>query len=190
MNFGEIYLKELLRRYKSSFDITENFTFGSITYPAYAQFCSLSEKYVLKKEAKLWAIKAFEHVLFIKEDKVTEDTLNSIMNVITDRAEPEFVRRGEKYPEKDHMCTYLTFVILSSKTPDKTIKKKISKFHYDRGYLFNFRGHSEARLAVVSLEDGDITTNYSGKELKDLLKDVYEKSVKEAATDKVTKSVS
>ncbi|WP_051204658.1 hypothetical protein [Butyrivibrio sp. VCD2006] len=196
MTFGDVYLKELLRRYEASFDITNNFTLGNTTYPAYARFCSLSEKYVLKKEAKLWAIKAFEHVLFIREDEFTNEKLENIMSVIRDHAEPEFVRMGQKYPEKDHMCTYLTFVVLASKTPDKALKKAIKKFHFDRGYLFNFRGHSEARLAVVSLEDGDVTTNYSGRELKDLLIDVYNKTgafsenFTEAATDEVYESVS
>lgn len=196
MNFRDAYLKELLRRYEASFDITENFSLGDTDYAAYAWFCSLSEKYVLKKEATLWSIKAFEHVLFIKEDALTEDTLNDIMSVITDYAEPELVRHGEKYPEKDHMCTYLTFVILTSKTPDKPLKKAIRKFRYDRGYLFNFRGHSEARLAVISMDDGEVSTNYSGRELKELLSDVYSKThvicnnITEAATDLDYKSVS
>ncbi|SDB68531.1 MULTISPECIES: hypothetical protein [unclassified Butyrivibrio] len=196
MNFRDAYLKELLRRYEASFDITENFSLGDTDYAAYARFCSLSEKYVLKKEATLWSIKAFEHVLFIKEDALTEDTLNDIMSVITDYAEPELVRHGEKYPEKDHMCTYLTFVILTSKTPDKSLKKAIRKFRYDRGYLFNFRGHSEARLAVISMDDGEVSTNYSGRELKELLSDVYSKThvicnnITEAATDLDYKSVS
>lgn len=196
MTFGDVYLKELLRRYEANFDITINFTFGNSTYPAYARFCSLSEKYVLKKEAKLWAIKAFEHVLFIKENEFVQKDLENIMSVITDHAEPELVRSGQKYPEKDHMCTYLTFVVLASKTPDKATKKAIRKFHYDKGYLFNFRGHSEARLAVISLEDGDVTTNYAGKELKDLLSDAYSKAsgisgtITEAATDEVYESVS
>ncbi|WP_022761189.1 hypothetical protein [Butyrivibrio sp. AD3002] len=196
MNFRDAYLKELLRRYEASFDITENFSLGDTDYAAYARFCSLSEKYVLKKEATLWSIKAFEHVLFIKEDALTEDTLNDIMSVITDYAEPELVRHGEKYPEKDHMCTYLTFVILTSKTPDKPLKKAIRKFRYDRGYLFNFRGHSEARLAVISMDDGEVSTNYSGRELKELLSDVYSKThvicnnITEAATDLDYKSVS
>ena len=196
MSFGDVYLKELLRRYESSFDITHNFIFGNTTYPAYARFCSLSEKYVLKKEATLWSIKAFEHVLFLQVDDFSEIEFENIKSVVTDLAEPEFVRRGEKYPEKDHMCTYLTFVVMTSKTPDKAMKKAIRKYHFDKGYLFNFRGHSEARLAVVSLEDGDVTTNYSGRELKDLLKDVYKttsgfsETITEAATDEIYESVS
>ncbi|WP_049945942.1 hypothetical protein [Butyrivibrio sp. LC3010] len=173
MTLTDVFLQELLRRYQANFDITENFTLGDTTYPAYAWFYSLSEKYVLKKEATLWAIKAFEHVLFSKVDSVSEDTLDDIMTTITNEAEPILVRKNEKYPEKDHMCTYITFIVVSSKDPDEIAQKKIRKFHFDKGYLFNFRGHSEARLAVVSMESGNVWTNYSGRDIKPLLTDAY-----------------
>ena len=66
------YLRELLGRYRANFDITEDFTLGNKVYSAYARFFSLGEKYVLKKEAKLWAIRAYEHVLFIKTKSIDE----------------------------------------------------------------------------------------------------------------------
>ena len=177
MSFTDSYLQELLRRYKANFDITKNFKLADKIYPAYAWFYSLSEKYVLKKEAKLWAIRAYEHVLFIKEDQLTKEKLSEIMDVITDHAEPELVRKNERFPEKDHMCTYITFVVLTSKYPDQETIKAVQKFHYDRGYLFNFRGHSEARIASISMESGKVITNRSGKDLKDLLEDTYNKTV-------------
>ena len=64
---SDAYLQELLRRYQANFDVTENYKFGEILFPAYAFFHSMSEKYVLRKEAQLWAVKTFEHVFFIKE---------------------------------------------------------------------------------------------------------------------------
>ena len=176
MKSNDAYLQELLRRYQANFDITENFILGETTYPAYAWFYSLSEKYVLKKEAQLWAIKAFEHVLFMKKDCVTAETLTELMNVVKTEAEPALVRKHNKYPEKDHMCTYITFVVLTSKDPDAETIKAIHKFNYDRGYLFNFRGHCEARLAVVSMESGMVVTNRSGKDMKELMEDAYRKT--------------
>ena len=189
MSFTDSYLKELLRRYQANFDITENFKLGDKLYPAYAWFYSLSEKYVLKKEAKLWAIRAYEHVLFIEEDQLTQEKLLDLMDVITDYAEPELVRKNDKYPEKDHMCSYITFVVLTSRDTDAQTAKAIKKFNYDKGYLFNFRGHCEARLAAVSMESGQVITNRSGKDMKSLLEDAYIKTVDivktqtEAATD-------
>lgn len=172
---SETYLGELLRRYQANFDISENYTLADKTYPAYAYFCSLSEKYVLKKEAQLWAIKAYEHVLFENVSSFNRDNINDLKEVIESHMEPELVRKGQQYPEKDHMCTYLTFVIISENEPSVETISAIKKFKYDRGYLFNFRGHSEARLTLISLSSGTVYSNYCGRDLRDLLSDVYTK---------------
>ena len=167
------YFCELLERYRANFDITKDFQLGANIYPAYARFFSLGEKYVLKKEAKLWAIRAYEHVLFIETGEVLPETLKEIQRTIEDEMEPELVRRGEKYPEDDHMCSYLTFVIISEKTPEKEMQKAIRKFSYDKGYLLGLRGHSQARIACACLDSESVITNYAGKELKKLLTNTF-----------------
>ncbi len=167
------YFRELLKRYRANFDITEDFRLGSNIYPAYAQFFSLGEKYVLKKEAKLWSIRAYEHVLFIKTYEVVPETLSEIRKTIEQHMEPELVRKGEKYPEPDHMCSYLTFVIISDKTPDKEIQKEIKRFSYDKGYLLGFRGHSQAKIACAFLDSESVLTNSAGRELKSLLTNIF-----------------
>ena len=169
----EAYLEELLLRYRANFDITKNYEIGSKVFPAYAFFSSLGEKYILKKEAKLWAIRAYEHVFFLKENEFSIDALDKIKVFIEETAEPDLVRKNEKYPEKDHMCSYLTFVIISDKTPDKETQKAIKRFNFDKGYLFNFRGHSEARLIVASLDTNSVCTNRNGKELRKMFEDAF-----------------
>ena len=170
---SESYLEELLLRYRANFDITKNFEMGSEVFPAYAFFSSFGERYVLKKEARLWAIKAYEHVFFRNVKEVSTDTLNKIKAFIEETAEPDLVRKNQKYPEKDHMCSYLTFVIISDKAPDEETQKAIKRFNYDKGYLFNFRGHSEARLIVASLDNNSICTNRNGKELRKMFEDAF-----------------
>jgi len=135
----------------------------------------MSEKYVLKKEAQLWAIKTFEHVFFVKEDSFSAEKINKIKDLIINRIEPELVRKKEKYPEKDHMISYITFIVICDSVPDADTKRLIKKFHFDKGYLFNFRGHSEARLAVVTMDTKDVFTNYVGRELKTMLFDIFKK---------------
>ena len=172
---SDAYLKELLRRYQANFDIYENYTVGSETYPAYAWFHSFSEKYVLRKEAQLWAIKAYEHVFFIKEKELTLELLDEYKRRITEEIEPELVRKGEKYPEKDHMCSYITFVVLTDKAPSKEVQSAVKKFSFDKGYMFNFRGHSEAHFICADMETGSVYTNKGGKNQKEMLEDVFRK---------------
>ena len=175
----EAYLDELLDRYRANFDISAPYRVGERTYPAYARFFSLGEKYVLKKEAKLWAIRAYEHVFFITAERMSADDLPQIRREIEEHIEPELVRNKEKYPEKDHMSSYLTFVIICEKTPDDEIQKAVKKFSYDRGYLLGFRGHSQARIACAFLDNESVLTNYAGKELKKLLTNIFTKINKE-----------
>ncbi len=174
------YFEALLCRYQANFDIEKNFKLGNIIYPAYAWFYSFSEKYVLKKEAQLWAVKNYEHVFFIKTDDFKAEDLENISTAITEHVEPELVRKNGKYPEKDHMCSYMTFIIISEKTPDDQTLKAIKKFRYDKGYMFNFRGHSEARIALVALDSESIVSNYSGRDLKELMADVFARAEKSA----------
>lgn len=169
----ETYLEELLLRYRSNFDITKNYEIGTEVFPAYAYFSSFGERYVLKKEARLWAIRAYEHVFFMKENMVSEDSLQKIKSLIEETIEPVLVRKNMKYPEKDHMCSYLTFVIISDKTPDKETQKAIRKFSFDKGYLFNFRGHSEARVLVAGLDTNSVYTSRTGKELREMFEDAF-----------------
>lgn len=163
------YLKELLRRYSANFDITEDYALEGKVYPAYAQFFSLGEKYVLKKEAIIWSIRAYEHVLFIKTDSIDEKLLSELKMTMEQVMEPVLVRKGNKYPEKDHMCSYLTFVIISKTTPTPQVQKLIKSFSFDKGYLLNFRGHTEGRLGCVFLDSHGCVTNKAAKELKTLL---------------------
>ena len=172
-NTSDAYFTDLLNRYRANFDITENYMLGGKVYPAYARFYSFGEKYVLKKEARLWAIKAYEHVLFIKTKSVDEKLIEEIRQTITEHVEPVPVRGNEKYPEKDHMCSYMSFVILSETTPDASIQKAIKKFRFDKGYLFNFRGHSEAKIACACMDSETVITNYAAKELQKLLTIVF-----------------
>ena len=169
------YLNIILARYARSFDIFKEHVINERQFAAYAYFSSLGEKYVLVKKAKLWSVKAFEHVFFLEEDSCTPELLQGLMESVVNYMEPVLVRKGEKYPEKDHMYTYLTFAVLCRKSPDEAAKKAIRNFRFDKGYLFSMRGHSEAKLVVVDLEEREVLTNPAGKSLRKM----YEKAFAE-----------
>lgn len=170
---SDAYFNELLNRYRANFDITEDYALGERIYAAYARFFSLGEKYVLKKEAKLWSIRAYEHVLFIKTKSIDLNLIEEIKRTMEQDMEPLMVRKGEKYPEKDHMCSYLSFVIISETTPSPEVQKAIRRFRFDKGYLMNFRGHSEGKLGCVFLDSKTSLTNYAAKELKPLFTNIF-----------------
>ena len=87
--------------------------------------------------------------------------------------EPRLVRNDNKYPDKNHMYSYLTIAILSEKSMDKTLVKKVRKFKFEKGYLFNFRGFSQSRLVCASMEDEQVVTNYHARQLKKMFKETF-----------------
>lgn len=167
------YLNIVLARYARSFDVYKERAINGRQYTAYAYFSSLGEKYVLVKKAKLWSVKAYEHVFFLAPETLTPELLDDLMREVKEYMEPVLVRHGEKYPEEDHMYTYLTFAILCDKTPDPEALKAVRKFRFDKGYKFSMRGHAEARLVVADVSGKNVWTNPAGAELKKLYRKAF-----------------
>ena len=76
----------------------------------------------------MWTTNSHEHILFMTVDEVSEDTLQEVRSLLENYMEPRLVRNDNKYPAKNHMYSYLTIAILSEKSMDKTLVKKVRKF--------------------------------------------------------------
>ena len=177
----ELYLDRILAKYRSFFDIKRDYEINGKKFSAYAYFESTNEKYVLTRKANLWRAKAFEHVVFLETEKCDRSIIEEIRKLIIDHMEPVFVRKGEKYPCEDHMYTYLTFVIILKEKPDKNFIRAVKHFHFDKGYLFNFRGHSEAHVICVDMESESVYTNFAANDLIKTYKEAFE-DVREGKT--------
>ena len=175
------YLDRLLAKYAGSFDITRDALVGGQLYPAYGYFFSQGEKYVLTRKANLWSVRAYEYVIFQTEGKLTEDIfrkdiLEGAVRTLTEYIEPHYIRRDGKYPEKDHMVSYLTAVVICEGLPEQGVEALLKKTRFDRGYLLSMRGHSELRVAVVDVSAGKVLTNPAGRQIRRMLKDAYDEA--------------
>ena len=168
-----VYLDRLLARYSGTFDIYKPYNIHGEGYPAYGYFFSCIEKYVLTREANLWTSKSYEHVLFLKESQCTGDIVAKAEALIKNYMEPELVRKGGKVPDANHMYSFLTVSVICDHKPDKAAIKRIKKFRFEKGYRFNIRGYSQGHLAVVSMDDESIYTNYTGRKSHKLYQDVF-----------------
>lgn len=169
----EEYLDRLLLCYGDTFDIYMPYQIHGKEYPAYGYFFSSEERYVLVREANMWTANRHEHILFMQVDKIEEETIKEAADIIETYLEPELVRAGKKYPDKDHMYSYLTVAILSERAIDRDVAKKIRRYQFERGYLFNFRGFSQGNLICASMEDEKIVTNYQGKRMKKMYQGIF-----------------
>ncbi len=168
------YLDSLLLNYSGSFNIYQPYVINEKEYPAYGLFYSLVEKYILIREVNMWSTKSYDHVLFLETEECNEETLKEAVNIIEEYMEPVLVRKNELLPEKNHMYSYLNVVIISQKSLSKEIIKKIKKYHFEKGYRFNFRGYSKGSIIAVSLEDKSFASNYHSKNKKKMFLKVFD----------------
>jgi hypothetical protein len=169
----------LLEEYSKSFDITKDYENGPVRADAYGYFSTISEKYVLSPKANLWSIHGFEHILFIKTKKLTVKDIEDMRSLMEDYLAPTLVCKGGKYPEKDHMYSYLTAAFLCETTPDEETIKALKSFKYEKNYLMTIRGHVEGHMVLMDLSTGKAYANKAAKHLSDF----YEKIFSGSATE-------
>ena len=166
---GEQLLEKLKGFYASTFDLEEGHSLGTERYSLYGHFNVDNSRYVLVKQAKLWEANSQEH-LFVKhwhegDGALDEEALRRLLAPLEQVAEPQYVRKGEKYPPKNHMYSFLTLVILTESDITPEAASLAKKYRFSKTYLFNFRGYLETRLVLVSLKDSQIITNQNGRQL-------------------------
>ena len=168
------YLDRLLAKFGSSFDIYMPYQIHGIEYPAFAYHYTHQEKYVLVKEANMWKADSYEYVLFVNTEVIDEAVIEKAKDIIEIYFEPELVRKGEKYPAKDHMYSYLTVVIIGNHYSDSKLASKVKRYHFDKGYQFSIRGYSAGRMVAVTMDDEKVITNNAASKSKKVFKAVFD----------------
>lgn len=167
------YLDRLLLKYSGTFDIYQPYTVLGREYPAYGYFFSHMEKYVLTRKANMWCADSYEYILFETPGELTQAHLAEYRRAIVEYIEPVLILKGEKLPDPNHMCSYITIAAVVEKALSPDVKKAVRKFKFEKSYMHNIKGYSQARLAVASMEDEDVCLNGAGRSLKKLYRSVF-----------------
>lgn len=172
------YLDRLLVRYAGTFDLYTPYHIGGKTFPAYGYFYSHVEKFVLTRNANMWSSDSYEHILFVAMDEVTASDVSEMKTILLEEVEPKLVLKGEELPPPNHMYSYMSVILISDKRPSKEAVKAVKKLSYDKGYMMNMRGFSQAQMCLVSIEEEKIYHNFAAHGKKKTLKGIF-KEVKE-----------
>ncbi len=172
------YLNRLLVRYAGTFDLYTPYQLGGITFPAYGYFYSHIEKFVLTRGANMWSSDSYEHILFLPVEEATPETVAKMKQMLLEEVEPKLVLKGEDVPPPNHMYSYMSVILISDKKPSKETIKAVKKLSYDKGYMMNMRGFSQAQICLVSIEDEKVYHNFAAHGKKKTLKGIF-KEVKE-----------
>ncbi|MDD4089196.1 MAG: hypothetical protein PHP29_05840 [Tissierellia bacterium] len=160
------YLDIIEEKLKCSFDIKRNYSINNTHYDMFAEYHLRNEKYVLVKKAVIYAFENNEYS-FIKYCKdLNKNSLKEIINTLTESV--ELIVK----PSREHMSSTVTLIIVTDNifnNEDKEeITKIISRFNYNKGFAFGFKGWADIRLVLVTLNEGLIATNKKGKEVSEV----------------------
>ena len=169
------YLDSLLEKYSQTFDLQRDYRIGPLVADAYGYFFTCSEKYVLSPKANLWSIHGYEHILFIVTEQLQEADLATAHALMAGIMTKELVCRGRRFPEKDHMYSYLTFAFLSQKEPAPAVIRAVEKFRYEKDFLLTLRGHTEGHIVAMDLQNGRAHANKKARHLISFYEDIFTK---------------
>lgn len=155
------YLDLIEEKLIGSFDIKRNYSINNLNYDMYAEYHLRNEKYVLVKKAIVYAFENNEYSLIKYCENINKDYLQEIINTLTDSV--ELIVK----PNREHMSSTITLTIVTDNifNDRDEITKIISRFNYNKGFAFGFKGWADIRLVLVSLNEGLIATNKKGKEV-------------------------
>lgn len=154
-----LVLRKLILAHEGWFDVFLDYEYANQTFPAFAEFHSHGEKYVLTKRAKLWEVDAHEYLFFQTADTLTATDVSWWFKFMTTEA----LKKVDPVP--NHMNSYVSLVIVAESV-DADAKKTIRKARFHKEFNFGFRGWADLRLAVVDLSSQCVLTNAAGKEMR------------------------
>ncbi len=158
-------LNRIVAAHQSYYDIRRDYLFEGRRFPAFAEFHTFGEQYVLVKRAKLWEVNTHDFMFFEIADVLDEKILQTMVEFITTKA----IRKVN--PSANHMSSALTLVIIANRCTDEAFKH-VKSLRFRKNYRFGLRGWTDLRLAVVDLsrpQGKEVTTNAAGKQLKESL---------------------
>lgn len=111
-------------------------------------------------------------MFFINCDNLGIDELDKLLKFTVEDIEPHFVRNDNKLPCKNHMYSYISFIIITRNMPSEEVIKKIKSTNIVKHYMLGARGYSTVRLVCVTPSSYSVISNKYGKDISEYLNDM------------------
>lgn len=155
-------LEKLLNAYSHHYDIARDVSVEGGSFPAAAFYFLRDEHYLVRRDKKFYAIEQYDYTYFYLTENLDAGTLE---------AQIELSRRaglGQIKPHKEHMCSYVTLVILADAIAPEAVKR-IKRTRFRKNFLFSFHGWMEYRIAAMDCSAARFYSNGDGREVRKTL---------------------
>ena len=142
-------LERLLNAYSRHYDIKRDVQTEGGFFPAEAVFYLRDEHYLVRRDKRFYA---------------------EALQILIDRSLQ--AGRAEVKPHKEHMCSFVTLVVLAeTMTPEA--RKLLKRTRFRKNFRFALHGFMEYRAAVVELSAGRVESSPAGREVRKSLERVF-----------------
>ncbi len=153
------YLSSLADKYQRHFQTQSDMTILGQKIDLSAIYSCVSGRTFITQNDVIDRCENHEHCYVKSYDAITPREVEAFTEFLI-KAVSEFVS-----PKVDHMCTYMTGVIVgSSMTPEAA--EMIKRFSYSKVYMFYLKGWCDIRLVGVHLQERTVITNKAGGKVK------------------------
>jgi hypothetical protein len=132
---------------------------------AVCQHHTRSEKYVLSRKAKLWAVEVNDFLYLFSVPKLEKEEAKECISFSIEDALPRVK------PHKEHMYSFVTAVFIADET-ERDVMSFIRWRRFIKSYKLGFHGSSPLKAAVLDIGKEKIVTNNMGRDLCKQIKNI------------------
>ena len=148
--------EKLMNAYAHNYDLTRDVEVEGGRYPAAAFFYLRDEHYLVRRDKQFYATEQHDYTYFYLTDHLDVETL---------RRQIEISRAAglkEIKPHKEHMCSYVTLVILAY-VIDPEAKKLIKRTRFQKNFWLALHGWMEYHITAMECSTLSFLSNPAGR---------------------------
>jgi hypothetical protein len=132
---------------------------------AVCQHHTRSEKYVLSRKAKLWAVEVNDYLYLFSMPKLEKEEAEACVLFSIEDALPRVL------PHKEHMYSFITALFVADEAGQDALKF-IRRRRFTKSYRWGFYGSSPLKTAALDINNEKIATNNMGRDLRKQIKNI------------------
>ena len=155
-------LEKLLNAYSHNYDLTSNVEEEGVVYPAMAHYYLRDEHYLVRRDKQFYATEQHDYTYFYLAGQLSAAQARELL----DRTLK--VGMAQIKPHKEHMCSYVTLVVLAE-TIDPEAQKLLKRTRFHKNFRLALHGWMEYHIAAMECSTGSFLSNPAGREARKTL---------------------
>jgi len=160
-----VIVEKLFGSYNGWYDVFPGDMSSGLPLMALCVYNSRSEKYVLSKKAKLWAVEVNDYLYLYSLPKLDKYKADECIKFSVENALPRVK------PHKEHMYSFITALFIADETEDDALKF-IHWRRFFKSYKMGFYGSSPLKTAALDIGREKIVTNNMGRGLRKQIRNI------------------